>query len=189
MSTRAVLARNTFLEPAFFDRAEILWKQLEGTLGPNAEAGSNLLRRVASESRYAFLLATAEQVFTQDLALGFLNHIRRWARDNLGVHHVSTPQVHIYVARCGREMAPDATPASWHYLYSLARGEAPNVRLLREDKPQSRRFGITLSPIDRFQLGFNHLLVHQSRQAYALDIPKRKLKPLEGAVLLHGYLW
>lgn len=185
-SEKTAAIGNVFLEAEFFDRADTLWEQLEKTLGQAASNGSGFLRQVSSAGAYAFLLATADQIFAQDSVLAFLNRMRRWGEERLGALHASTPQIHIYVDGCHRELAPDAIRTRWHYLYSLTRSEAASVRLLGDDGLREKRFGIALSRVTRFQLPFNQ---HETSQAYAIDAPKRTMEPLEGAILLHGYLW
>ncbi|MGH9325727.1 MAG: hypothetical protein ACRD2B_03430 [Terriglobia bacterium] len=118
-----------------------------------------------------------------------MNHLRHWAKEKLDARHASTPQVHFYVSGCRRELAPDRAPARWHYLYSLTRSELPRIRLLEETDIERGRFGISFRRVVNFQLPFNHLLAHETRQAYGLGRPQRTTNPLEGVILLHGYLW
>lgn len=186
--TTGVAAGNCFVESEFFDRAEILWEQI-GRSVTGGESESSHLRRVGSSSAYTLLLATADQVFTQDLTLAFLNRIRRWGRETLGARHASTPQVHIYVEGCRRALAPDAPRTRRHYLYSLTRSETAIVRLLEEDGFQKKWFRISVNRVANFQLRFNQFLVHETHQAYAIEGPQRAALPLEGMILLHGYLW
>lgn len=188
MKTRSV-SESRFLESDFFERADTLWDQLQDAVTKGTEAGSGPLRTVTAADAYTFLLATADQVFKHDLVLAFLNGLRRWGKEKLDVRHVSTPQIHVYVEGCRRELAPDATPAQWHYLYSLTRSEAPSMELLWEDELQRKWFGIVLDRVDSFRLHFNELLVHEAGQSYALEGPIGVKKPLDGEILLHGYLW
>ncbi len=181
-----IVARSPLLEAEFFERADTLWEQFERTLSAKDEIGG-LLRQVSSPGTYTFLLATADQVFTRDLVLAFLNRLRAWGKEKLGARHASTPQIHVYASGCRRELVPDATRARWHYLYSLTRSEPPAVRFLGED--EKTRFGIALGRISCLQLPFNQLVAHETHLAYALNGPKREKKPLEGTILLHGYLW
>ncbi len=161
-------------------------QQLEQALSAD---GSGHLIPVDSVGACRFLLATADHIFTHDLVLAFLNGLRRWARENVEAQHASTPQIHVYVEGCRRDLAPDAIQARWHYLYSLTRGEAASIRLLGKDNLRKKRFWIALSRINNVQLRFNQLLVHETRQAYGLDCRNHATKPLDGAILLHGYLW
>lgn len=179
----ARLAEDVFLESEFFDRAEHMREQLTAALGP-AEDG--ILKQVSSPGAYSFLLAAAAQVFTQDLVFAFLNRLRRWATEKLSTHHVSTPQIHVYGAAHHRRLAPDAAQARWHYLFSLSRPPA-RVQLLGRTQMGSTRFGILLNSVSRIELASNHLLVHETSEAYA--IPERAARSTESAILLHGYLW
>jgi hypothetical protein len=184
-----VVVESPFSEPEFFNRADTLWEQFERAVVAEAENGASLLSQVDHEGAYSFLLATADRVFTHQLVLGFLDSLRRMGKEKLEASHASTPQIHVYVDGCRRRLAPDGVQARWHYLYSLTRGELPSVRLLGEVGHQKKWFRIPLSRITNFQLCFNQLLVHEVRQAYSIDGPKRPTKPLEGVILLSGYLW
>lgn len=186
MTTDAI-AGDPLLEQGFFDRADTLWEQFSHTLSTGEKSNGGTLRQVASPDNYTFLLATADQVFTHDLVLGFLHRLRAWGKQKLGARHASTPQIHVYVNGCLRRLAPDATQARWHYLYSLSHSETFGIRLVIGDG--GKRLGIALRHIARFHLPFNQLLVHQAQMAYALDGPKRTKNPLESTILLHGYLW
>lgn len=190
-------AHDHLLESEFFSRADTLWEQLQHALMARTENGSENssenafrpLTQVRSDRAYNFLLATAERVFTHELVRGFLNSLRQWGKEKLDASHVSTPQVHVYVKGCHRDLVPDAVRTQWHYLYSLTRSGTPSVRLLGEDGLEKKRFWIALSSITNVQLRFNQLLVHETCQAYGLEGPRRATEPLDGAILLHGYLW
>ncbi|MGH9353065.1 MAG: hypothetical protein ACRD2G_13050 [Terriglobia bacterium] len=176
-----------FVEAQFFDRAEALREQLEHALGSNGGDSSGFLGRVSSAGAYEFLLATADQVFSHDLALAFLNRLRQWGKEKSHARHTSTPQAHLYADHCWRALAQDATPARWHYLYSLSRKNPAPIRLLVGNV--SGKKWISVGRVDKLQLGFNHLLVHPTSEAYAIDGPQFAAPPLEGTILLHGYLW
>jgi hypothetical protein len=175
-------------EADFFQRADTLWQQLERALTVEAASSNGRLREIHAAGQYTYLMATADQVFTHDVVLAFLGRLRRWAKESLDAQHASTPQIHVYQDGCRRALSPDAAPTRWHYLYSLTRGEPASIRLL-EPNGQRKWFGIVLSRLANLPLGFNQLLVHETSQAYAINAPRRARKPLEGAILLHGYLW
>lgn len=182
------LAESYITEADFFQKADAFWEQLEKGLVVESANYPSPLQQICEADRYSYLMATADQLFTQEVTLAFLGRLRRWAKDSLGARHASTPQIHLYHDGCHRALAPDASPTRWHYLYSLTRGRSPAIRLL-ETNGQRKWFGIILSQIANLQLGFNQLLVHGTNQAYGLDVPSGAATPLEGAVLLHGYLW
>lgn len=186
---KADTAAGHYLEIDFFARAGDMWEQLGRGLAVEGQGGIGPLSRVQSGASCSFLMATADRVFSHDLALAFLKRLREWGMEKLDARHASTPQVHIYLKGCHRSLAPDAARTQWHYLYSLTRGEAPRVRLATESGPRGQRFGVSLSRITNFHLGFNQLMIHETCQAYAVDGPKRAANPLDGAILLHGYLW
>lgn len=109
-----------------------MWEQLGRALAADGENGSAVLMHAQSATAYDFLMATADRIFSYDLALEFLKRLREWGKEKLDTQHASTPQVHIYHARHHRDLAPDAVRTQWHYLYSLTRGGAASVRLADE---------------------------------------------------------
>ncbi len=177
------------LETAFFEKADELWEQLGRALPSSRENELEPFREIESHVAYRSLLATAEQVFARDVVLALLSRVRRWGKETLDATHVSTPQIHLFIDGCHRELAPDGVPVRWHYLLSLTRGEAPAIRLLTDATRQKRPFRFAFNQITHVRLAFNQLLVHDTREAYAIDAPKRAVSPLDGPVLLHGYLW
>lgn len=179
------VAGSCALESEFFDGAGELRQQLERALAIGNGCGA--LGEVALDGAYRFLMATADRVFAHDLVLRFLARLRKWSKEALGTTHVSTPQIHVYLNGCRRELAPDRAPAQWHYLYSLTRGDSASIRLLSEDTP--KWLPMIAGRVAKAELNFNQLLVHDTHQAYAVDGPRVAIKPLEGAILLHGYMW
>lgn len=186
---RTDVAAGRYLETGFFERADDMWEQLGRALATDGQNDPATLTHVQSATAYDFLMATADRVFSHDLALAFLKRLREWGKEKLDTRHASTPQVHIYHARLHRDLAPDGVRTQWHYLYSLTRGGAASVRFAGDNGVRKQRFGVSFGRITTFQLTFNQLLAHETCQAYALQGPKRALNPLDGAIVLHGYLW
>lgn len=181
------MAQSDFRESEFFERADTLWGQLARGLTVEAPSATGPLQQIRAASQCTYLMATADQVFTHELMLAFLSRLRQWAKQSLDARHASTPQVHVYQDGCERALLSDAVPARWHYLYSLTRPEPASIRLL---EPNPRKWlGIAVTRVANLSLAFNQLLVHETCRAYALDAPRLARKPLDGAILLHGYLW
>ena len=178
-----------YLEMDFFDGADALRVQLEKVCGAVSEDGAGPLSRVEAGKAYSFLMATAERVFPHALVLSFLNRLRGWGMEKLGTRHASTPQIHVYVQGCARSMAPDATPAGHHYLYSLTRAEPACLRILAGDGIQRKWLGIGVNHLSTVRLGFNNIVVHPTDLAYAVQGPREVKSAPEGAVFLHGYIW
>lgn len=181
-------ARSHYLEKDFFNDADDLRAQVEKACGGNSANGDGPLNRVNSGKAYSFFMATAERVFSHALVLSFLSRLRGWAMENLNARHVSTPQIHVYLNGCAREMARDATPANYHYLYSVTRAGPARLHILGGGEGKTW-LGIGVSHLASVQLGFNNLLVHPTDLAYAVEEPREAKSALEGAVLFHGYIW
>lgn len=190
MKTQAALAApGHYREADFFDGADALRARFDEACARGAGNGVDALSRVDACGAYSFLMATAEQVFPHAVVLGFLSRLREWGMEHLGARHASTPQIHVYVDGCARALAPDATPAKHHYLYSLTRGDGACIRVLGSSNGHRKFLGIGVSHLASVSLRFNDLFVHEANLAYGIEGP-RGAKDLPGAaVLLHGYIW
>jgi len=190
MTTEAKLKDSIhYLEMDFFDGADGLRTQFEKACAAGSRNEMGPLSRVEAGKAYSFLTTTAEQVFSHALVFSFLNRLRGWGMEKIGACHTSTPQVHVYAQGCARAMAPDATPASHHYVYSLAREVPAQIQILATDGSRKNWLGIGVNRLSSVRLGFNSLLVHRADLAYAVQRP-REVKSIPGAaVFLHGYIW
>jgi hypothetical protein len=176
-----------YLEKDFFEGAVALRAQLEQACAESSGDGVGPLSRVEAGKAYSFLMATAERVFPHALVLSFLSRLRGWGLEHLGARHASTPQIHVYLDGCGRAMAPDATPAGHHYLYSLTRAEPARLHILGGGRRSW--LGIGVSHLAGVRLDFNNLLVHSTDLAYAVDGPRGARSAVGATVFLHGYIW
>jgi hypothetical protein len=178
----------------FYDQAQALREEFERTIASasSTDQATNPLTYAYSQNAYHFLTASAERVFNADLLFSLLDSLRAWARQNLGARHASTPRVQIYVRGSHRIFAKDDIFVGWHYILSLTRGEkhVRKANVILESASASLdsvKFGV--SRVERIRLKYNDLLVHDAKRAYGIDGVKCSVNPLEGLVLLGGYLW
>jgi Family of unknown function (DUF6065) len=183
-----------YVEKDFYDQAALLRNQFERAISSASSTGPtvNPLTFAYSENAYQFIAATAERMFNADLLFSLLDRLRAWARQSVGATHASTPRVQVYVHGSQRHIAKDDIRVGWHFLLSLTRDEKQTRRvevLLESASEISGRVGVGVSRVDRIKLNFNELLVHETKCAYGIDRVKGSTNPLEGLVLLEGYLW
>jgi hypothetical protein len=183
-----------YVEKDFYDQAATLRHQLERAVSSaiSTDPTVNPLIYAYSENAYQFLAASAERVFSADLLFTLLERLRAWARQRLGTSYASTPRVQVYIKGSQRHFAKDNVQAGWHYLLCLTQTEKrtrPVGVLLESASQLLDGVGFFVSSVNRVKLNSNELLVHDARRAYRIDRVKGSTDPLEGKVLLDGYLW
>jgi hypothetical protein len=182
------------MEASFYSRAEELWSQFENIVSSaQTNGGLTPFSYAFDVERFQFLTANSERLFARETLRDLIEKLTSWASDALGAKHVSTPQTRIYINGCGRNFLKDETKADWHYVFAIT------------PKPRSRKATILRVIIetdagqagDRFRvdrvlaakLTFNHLFVHPTAASYAVQGAPSSMNPVEGTVLLDGYMW
>jgi hypothetical protein len=177
----------------FFVSADRLRLQLEEGLISADHAGITPLTYVFSENRYSFLATAAADVFAPESIDEFIHYLGNWGRVELGVSHVSSPQVRVFTRGCGRELLTDAVVSGWHYVLCLTRGNGDGknerVRIVAPTQEATGLEHLHACDLVTCELKFNRLLVHDSQAAYAIDSNCTVMNPLQASVLLDGYLW
>lgn len=190
---------NDFVELDVADRAR---RQLEQAISPSTRETAATTRPGLTyqyrDDAYRFLTIPGEQVFEGDLLQEILDRLAEWGADRCGTTAVSSPRVRIYANGSWRGLVRDGVSARWHYLLFLGpsrdakrgRRNRGQVTVLTDDGagPDGRgRRGIgrtiTLEP------SFNQILTHGAEHAYGIDPPAKSTSPLDGLVILDGYLW
>jgi hypothetical protein len=184
-----------YCESGFYKLADVLRAQFEEQmLGAREQsAGMTPLTYAFSASAYQFLTASAERIFTPEILEDLIGRIRSWAGETLGMSRVSTPQARVFVGGCKRNLLRDDIASPWRYSLSLTR-RSPGQKIGRmtvigDDLPERASDETRISTVLNSHMDFNQLMVHQARSAYSIEIATRSMNPLEGAVLLDGYLW
>jgi hypothetical protein len=190
-----LLQSGIYLGSGFYEMAETLRSQFErAVLDPQGRnGGMTPLSYAYFENGYQFLTASAERLFTKDVVDGLIDRLRRWGNVVLGVSHVSTPQVRVYFNQCSRNLLRDNVSAPWHFILSITlnhRQQSPaRIKILKERIPRNTKDEFSVDMIVNSALDFNQLLVHSTRDPYSVGAVKTSMNPLEGTVLLDGYLW
>jgi hypothetical protein len=178
----------------FCPLAEILRSHFEETITSAIDLDDGLTPLVYAfcPDTYQFLTATAERIFSGEVLEEFLRWMREWAGRTLNATFVSTPQVRVYINGCFRSLVRDSSPAGWHWMLSLGRNSSlrsGRIKLLVGDATEdSRGKGMRIDQILNLELNFNEFLVHRTNSEYGIELPRCDMNPLEGAILLDGYL-
>jgi hypothetical protein len=178
----------------FYDQATTLRTQFEQVVSSitSTDPATNPFTYAFCENAYQFIAASSERIFNANLLFCLLDRIRAWARQNLGATHASTPRVQLYIQGSHRNLAKDDIRVGWHYLFSLTRNEKQARRanvILESASEILEGVGFKVSRVERVNLSFNDFLVHDAKRLYGIDRVKGSANPIEGMLLLGGYLW
>lgn len=184
-----------FCEPGFYDKAGILRTQFESqVLGARETSGGMTPFSYAfCENSYQFLTASAERIFTADALGDLIEKIRSWSAAALGLSRVSTPQIRVFVAGCRRNLLRDDIASPWRYSLSITRQarreKTTSMTLATEDPAVRAGEHMRVDTILSANMEFNQLFAHKTKDAYSIESGVKSMNPVEGIVLLDGYLW
>lgn len=182
------------VEDDFYEKAEVIRSQFEKQVTSTIpwEADNPLVYTFA-ERAYQFLSANVDNIFTRDSLLDFMDRLRAWSRQTLGVTHASSPRLRVYVKGCWRALLRDDASTQWHYLYCLTRNGSDRtgrLKLLSSSfSKTARNYALSAGRVINHEFRFNQLLLHDSAKAYAIDSVRSSMNPIDGLVVLDGHLW
>jgi hypothetical protein len=181
------------IENDFYPEAGVLRAQLEESLSRRDQAGVTPLSYVFSKNRFRFLTASAETLFTPDALRNLIETLANWGQNELGCAHVSTPQVRIFIGGCERSVLQDAVMLGWHYMLSLSQPGSPakseRVQILIGNRFDGKNRLLGMCDMLESDLRSNRLIVHDTQDAYGIELHHHCMNPLEATVFLDGYFW
>jgi hypothetical protein len=187
------IMRPFYLEDHFYEMAETLRAQFETKVSPRKATGLTSLVYAYCHNAYQLLTASADDIFEAKTLAQLMDAIQGWANKTLGVSHISTPQLRVYIQGCSRRLLRDDIGVQWHYLFSLTRNlsgkHRGQIKLLGDSNAAKRHGDVHIDQIVRSPLEFNQLLVHQAANSYSIEPGSSSMNPVDGMVLLDGYLW
>jgi hypothetical protein len=183
-----------YVEGGFYKRAGDLRSQFDQKISATqSNGGLTPLGYAFDEDRFQFLTVSPERVFELDILDDLMKRLCSWARGSLGVSHVSTPQVRVYIDGCRRRFLRDDIAADWHYMLSIGgNGRPPKsavVKVVNEAFPRNTEHQFRIDRVLSAKLDFNQMLLHPSSSPYAVEVGKTSMNPLDGAIFLDGYMW
>jgi hypothetical protein len=146
---------------------------------------------------YTYLRTDPRRMFPPALLDQFLNALRFWALEVLGLDHVPRPYLSLYVDGCGQGLHNDAGNGRWGFVYSLTRWEQRRFvggeTLIFKDIPywetEAMRYpGAGLAFYDLIPARFNQLLVFDDRLVHAVLPLQGNMAPTEGRLVIHGHI-
>lgn len=182
-----------YVGSGFYSKAEALRSEFDkAILGEHRQYGGlTPLAYAYYKDAYQFLTAGAERCFSENAVADLIETLQQWSKDVLATSHVSTPQVRVFVRGCSRKLFRDDVTAPWHFILSLTANhrwrKGGRIRILRESIPGKAE--LSINKIVSSVPVFNQLLVHSTHKPYSIEGVQTSVDPLEGTVLLDGYMW
>lgn len=144
---------------------------------------------------YTYLRAQPERVLGPALANLFHQKLKKWAKETLGMGHVTWPMLSLYVDGCGQGIHNDATNGRFGYVFSLTRNDR-NSRggetiVWKEGDPFRTRLNRMDAGIGLYDLVpplFNRLVLFDDRMPHGVQRIEGCMDPLDGRLVLHGHI-
>ncbi|HLJ91190.1 MAG TPA: hypothetical protein VKZ53_30605 [Candidatus Angelobacter sp.] len=190
----STFAVSLYAEKNFFRSAEALREQFEKqVLSSGGNRGLSAFVYAFRENSYQFLTSSADRIFTAGILEEFIESLKAWAANTLGVSHVSAPQVRGYIHGCSRAFLCDEVSFEWHYSFCLTKRlchhKTARIKLLVESIEEEQNRNFSIDRIVTLQPELNDLVVHRAGNPYSIETGTKSMSPLEADILLDGYLW
>lgn len=144
---------------------------------------------------YTYLRARPEQVLGHALASLFHQKLQHWARETLGMGHVTWPMLSLYVDGCGQGIHNDSVNGRFGFVFSLTRNDR-NSRggetiVWKEGDPFRSRLNQPDAGVGLYDLVapvFNRLVLFDDRMPHGVQRIEGCMDPLDGRLVLHGHI-
>jgi hypothetical protein len=146
---------------------------------------------------YTYLRTQPEKILPAPLVDAFLEALRRWAVEHLGLGHIAGPYLSLYVDDCRQNLHNDAENGRWAYVFSLTRWDSRRFSggetiLLRDveywSTDRCAAAGAGAGFYDLVAPEFNQLLIFDDRCIHGVEPIQGNMDPLDGRVILHGHI-
>jgi Rps23 Pro-64 3,4-dihydroxylase Tpa1-like proline 4-hydroxylase len=144
---------------------------------------------------YTYLRTNPEKVIARPSVDGFMQALREWSVENLGMGRVTWPYLSLYVSGCRQGWHNDATNGRFAFVYSLTRDQRAttggDTLVMREGDPLRRNMKRPAAGRTLFAAvppKFNRLVIFDDRVPHAVERVDGVMDPVEGRFVLHGHL-
>ncbi len=194
------MRERSIVVPDFFDQAEPMREDFDRHFA-SPHGQSSQVHQVWNywyvPGVYTYMRTLPHKVLQQPLVDAFLQRLRTWTADTLGLSVVSYPYLSLYVDGCGQGIHNDSRNGCWGYVYSLTRWEArrflggETMVFFDTNYWETERFtqaGAGTNFYDLVPSRFNQLLVFDDRLLHAVPFIQGSMDPREGRVVLNGHV-
>ena len=144
---------------------------------------------------YAYLRTTPEKLIRRDRVDNFMQVLRRWSADALGLREVTWPYLSLYVSGCRQNLHNDSTNGRFAFVYSLTRDKrmtSGGETLVLNEGDLFRNNVATAQAGSGFYSSieprFNRLVVFDDRMPHGVERVDGSMDPVEGRFVLHGHI-
>ena len=144
---------------------------------------------------YTYLRTSPEKIMPRPLIASFQERLTRWAKERLGLGHVTWSYLSLYVDGCQQGIHNDATNGRFGFVYSLTRNDRHSrggETMVFKEGDQFRA-GMTKAEAgqglyDLIAPDFNRLVIFDDRMPHGVQRIEGAMDPLDGRVVLHGHI-
>jgi hypothetical protein len=144
---------------------------------------------------YTYLRTSPEKVIAAALVGRFHEALSVFAREVLGLGHVTWPNLSLYVDGCEQHLHNDSANGRVGYVYSLSRDGRRTIGgetiVLREGdlfRANLDRAAAGSGLYDLIEPAFNRLALFDDRMPHGVRRVEGSMDPVEGRIVLHGHI-
>lgn len=182
------------MEQNFFAEADALRDVLDGVFrSPYKQAGLAWQYFCVPEM-YTYLRARPQDVFPQPLLSRFMERLRGWCLERLGLVPIGEPNLHLMVNGCRLNLHSDFHNGAWGYVFSLTRWRERKFRggetlLFKDGVPSYKKYHVHGDSLyDAVPAEFNQLLVFDDRIVHGTPCIEGSMDPTDARIALVGHV-
>lgn len=144
---------------------------------------------------YTYLRTQPEKVIQRAGVERFMDRLRVWSSETLGLARLSWPYLSLYISWCRQGLHNDVQNGRFGFVYSLTRDERRSTGgetlVLRPGDPflrNLRRASAGTALYELIEPRFNRLVVFDDRLVHGVQLVEGSMDPLEGRFVLHGHI-
>jgi Rps23 Pro-64 3,4-dihydroxylase Tpa1-like proline 4-hydroxylase len=144
---------------------------------------------------YTYLRTSPEKVIAAPLVMRFYEALSVFAREVLGLGHVTWPNLSLYVDGCEQHLHNDSANGRLGYVYSLTRDARKTIGgetiVLHEGdlfRSNLARAAAGWGLYDLIEPSFNRLALFDDRIPHGVRRVDGSMDPMEGRFVLHGHI-
>jgi hypothetical protein len=144
---------------------------------------------------YTYLRTTPQKLIRLDRVESFMQVLRRWSADALGLREVTWPYLSLYVSGCRQSLHNDSANGRFAFVYSLTRDRrmtSGGETLVLNEGDLFRNNVATAQSATGFYTSieprFNRLVVFDDRMPHGVERVDGSMDPVEGRFVMHGHI-
>lgn len=143
---------------------------------------------------YTYLRTVPQQVMPEALFARFMQHMKQWCIDHVGLIPMGIPNLHLMVNGCTLGLHSDFHNGTWGFVYSLTRWDrrrfsGGETLLMRDGVPSYKKHHVQGETLyELVPAHFNQLLLFDDRLVHGTQTIEGSMDPLDGRIALVGHL-